>query len=149
MAAIARTAPFAVLTFGCHDTPDSGAPIFAGYWLPVDDETGEVRPGGSVQVMSGIREVAYFGDDAPPGYPSGSRVSDGCVDITFADNYTDDFGIVAPFSITQVKPGNAIADTLAYVAVEILSSHTIRVRVFGEDKVTPLPNGRVTGLAVY
>jgi hypothetical protein len=141
--AFALTAPFCTLSFGCRDSATPGAPIIGGY-----RESGAVQPMGGVHMCTGIRLVPYVGDEAPAGFPSATRVSDGVVDITFAASYLDGYGVEGAFSVTHVKPGCAVANAVQRVVAEVTGPQTIRVRVFDASDAA-VPDARVSGLRVW
>jgi hypothetical protein len=140
--AMVRTAPFCILSFGCIDTPSGAPPVLGGYY------DGAIVTSGGVHMMTGVRMTAYAGDEPPAGYPSAVRVSNGCIDITFAASYTDAFGVEGAFSITQVKPGCAVATAVQRVVATVTSSTTVRVSVF-DAADAPVPNARVSAFRVY
>jgi hypothetical protein len=112
--AIARTAPFATLTYLCADTfPVSGA-----------EPTVE-----TAHMMTGVRLTSYSSLAPPTGYPSAVRNGDGDNTFTFASTYADPYGVVGTFAIKHAIA--SIHGTSAGEAVvDILTSTTVRVRLF-------------------
>lgn len=123
LAAVARTAPFAVITYLNNDTAPAAPTIEYAY------------------MMTGIRTTSYAGASAPTGFPSASRSSDGVVVFTFASSYTDEYGIPGAFVPRHVIPG-LMGTTPGMVTWEIIGS-TVTLRVFNDAGVA-LTNRRVT-----
>lgn len=108
--AMARTAPFATITFLCNDS-SPGAPTIE-----------------SVFMMTAIQSVPYAGDSPPTGLPEATRSGTGHVVFTFADEYTDPYGVTAPFIPTHAL-ANVHGSTAADATVDV-SGQTVTVRVF-------------------
>jgi len=131
LAALQRTAAFCEITLRCNDTSPA-APTFE-----------------FVNMMTGVVSLAYAGDNAPSGFPSGARVGDGDVTVTFASAYADPYGVSAAFGLTHVtteviaaseagpraKPFYTIGDTL----LELKAT---------DNSGTPIQNARIV-LVVY
>ena len=89
LAAAVRVMAFCTLRLTCNDTAPA-APTFE--W---------------VRMATGVRATSYEGDSAPTGFPSGARVGDGSVTITFASSYDDAYGVSHAFTPAQVEPFGA------------------------------------------
>lgn len=124
MAALARVAPFAVLTVHCNDSVP-GAPTI------------EVA-----NLMTGVRAVSYSGSSAPSGFPSGARNGTGDFTLTFASSYNDAYGVLGAFSINHAK-ASAVYTAVARAVVEKVTATTLRVRIFDAADAA-LSNGRAT-----
>ena len=109
LAAVARTAPFAVITLTMNDTATAAPTINA------------------CSLMTGIT-ASYEGDAAPTGFPSGARNGDGHITLTFASSYNDDYGTAGAFEIRHAK-GRPHGTTFANVVCDETTT-TVVVRVF-------------------
>lgn len=112
--AVARTAPFAVITYTCNDS-SPGAPTI-------------VRVNG----MIGVRNTPYVGNAAPTGFPSASRNGNGDVTFTFDGVYLDPYGISGTFVLAHPR-ATTIGTDGGTAPCERLSDTSVRVR--GYDKV--------------
>jgi hypothetical protein len=109
--AIARTAPFATITY-LNDDGASAPPIIE-----------------TVYMMTGVRTTSYTGGAAPTGYPSAARNSDGDCTFTFASSYSDAYGVAGTFAIKHAivsVHGTSVGEGV----VDILTTTTLRVRLF-------------------
>lgn len=117
MEAVARTCPFAVITYLNNDSSPAAPTI------------------QSVYMMTGVRSTTYAGDAAPTGFPSAARNGTGDVTFTFDSSYTDPYSVSGAFSISHV--GTGVQSTTAATAVpEIATSTTVRVRCFAAGVAT-------------
>ncbi len=111
IAAITRTAAFGEMTVLCNDTVP-GVPTI------------EV-----VELMTGVRTSSYAGGSAPTGFPSGARNGNGHTTITFASDYTDEYGIQHALSIFGAHAtAHATSGVHRNATVELVGQ-TIVVRV--------------------
>jgi hypothetical protein len=113
LAALARVAPVAVLTYTCNDST-SGAPTVL-----------------YANTMTGVRSTSYAGDSAPAGYPSAARNGNGDATFTFAASMTDDYGVTGAWAPTQ-----CISDPLGVSACYSTASpsgQTVRVRSYDQS----------------
>jgi len=130
LAAVARTNPFCVLAFGAL--------------------VGDVRVVSSAQAMFGVRTVAYETNAEPPGlFPRVDRNGIGNYTIAFLEQYTDSYGVVAPFAVTGVKPGCAVHPAVCRVVAEIVDAHRVRVRAFDAGGTAIDPEGGISGCAIF
>lgn len=131
LAAVVRTAPFAVLRVLCDDTTP-GAPIIESAYL-----------------MTGVRVTSYVGDSAPTGFPSAERNGDGDVTFTFDSSYDDEYGVSGGFAIGHVEvTAHNTAASPAYVATPEADGQTVRIRVVRGDDGSAVADARFT-LVVY
>lgn len=84
LAAVVRTAAFATITAQCNDSSPAAPTL-------------------TVLMQTGVT-VSYAGDAAPTGFPSGARVGNGHVTLTFESSYEDDYGVEGAFGIAQALP---------------------------------------------
>lgn len=109
--AMARTAPFAAITYLNRDTLTT-TPLIE-----------------SVHMMTGVRLTSYAGGVAPTGFPSAARNGNGDATFTLASSYTDAYGVAGTFAIKHAccsVHGTGAGEGV----VEILTSTTLRVRLF-------------------
>lgn len=111
LAAIARTAPFAVILVTCDDgTPGPPTINYAA-------------------MMTGVRSSSYVGNAAPTGFPSAIRNGNGDITFTFASTYADPYGIIGAFALAQCKA--QLCGAIAGMATAtILTPTTLQVRGF-------------------
>lgn len=107
LSALARTSPMWVITYLCNDTSPAAPTI-------------EVVLG-----MTGVRVVSYAGNAAPTGFPSAARNGNGDVTFTFDSNYSDDYGVSAPWAPQTCTA--SVSGTAARCAVWAASGATLRV----------------------
>ncbi len=130
LACVARTAPFAVITFLCNDTAPAAPTIEAVY------------------MMTGVRTSSYAGASPPSGFPSAARNGNGDVTFTFASSYNDEYGVAGSFAIRFANGSvHATSGVHRVATTEIATSTTLRVRVF-DDGGSAVSNPRVT-VVVY
>lgn len=102
LAAVVRVMPFATLTVQCNDSSPAAPTITATF------------------LQTGVNAISYAGDAAPTGFPSGARVGNGHVTLTFASSYTDAYGVAASFGIQQAAASlhgtSAGTETVNYTA---------------------------------
>jgi len=111
LAAVARTAPFAILQVQCDDVTPAAPTILY------------------VALMTGVRSVSYLGSSPPTGFPSATRNGNGDFTLTFAASYADPYGVTGATSLTQAKATlNGIFAGLA--TATIASATEVRVRAF-------------------
>lgn len=110
LTAVAHVAPVAVVTVRL--TP-SGVPPCVEF----------------VHMATGVRLIAYDGDNAPVGYPIVTRNGTSDISVTFAPSYADAYGVFGAFSLTHAKVG-AVYQSVARVVAEIVSPTVLRVRAF-------------------
>jgi hypothetical protein len=113
LAACARTAPFATLTYTCNDTSPAAPSIAAAF------------------LMTGVNTAGYEGDAAPSGFPSAARNGNGDVTFTFASSYTDAYGVSGALTITNLY-ATVHGSTAAYATTE-RSGSTVRVRAWNSS----------------
>lgn len=106
MEACHRTAPFAVLTWTCNDSPPAAPTMSA------------------VNLMTGVT-TNYEGDVAPSGFPSGARNGNGDVTFTFAGSYSDAYGVSAALTIHHALPSS---NTYGVAVDAEVSGSTVRAR---------------------
>lgn len=111
LAALARTAPFAVMVVVCDDTTP-GPPTVE--WCAL---------------MTGIRAVSYVGNAPPAGFPSVARNGNGDFTVTFAASYDDPYGVAGDVTIIQADP-QLMGATAGTATGEVLTATTARVRAF-------------------
>jgi hypothetical protein len=124
--AIARTAPFATITFLCNDT------------FPLSGDAPTIE---TAMLMTGVRLTSYAGGAPPTGYPSAARNGDGDVTFTFDASYSDAYGVAGAFAIKHAV-GNVHGTTAGEAVFEILTATTLRVRLF--DGASALVDPRAT-----
>lgn len=124
LAALVRTAPFAVIRYLNNDTSPAAPTV------------------EFVCMMTGIRLVSYAGDSPPTGFPSAARNVTGDVTFTFASSYSDDYGVAGSFGISTAE-ASANGQTAFFPTAEIVTPTTVRVRCFdaagvaiGDKRVT-------------
>jgi hypothetical protein len=126
VAALARTADFAVITYLCNDSVPAAPTIEVVY------------------MMTGTRVTSYAGDNPPSGFPSAARNGNGDVTFTFASSYADDYGVSGSFApvhcMTTVQSNSSVQ---AFDAHWEISGQTVRVRVVN-DSGAAVSNPRVT-----
>ena len=83
--AVVRTAPMATITLTMNDA-GAAAPTIT-----------------SVFMMTGVNETSYEGTDAPAGYPTAARVTDGVVTVSLATTYSDPYGVAGDYAIGHAK----------------------------------------------
>jgi len=111
LAAVARTAPFAVIKLLCNDgTPAAPAIEYCA-------------------LMTGVRTVSYAGDAAPVGFPSAERNGDGDITITFDASYTDPYGVIGAFSLAHAQ-AQLLGSTPGAAIPEPVSATQVRVRAY-------------------
>lgn len=121
--AVARTMPFAEITYKNNDTSPAVPTIEIVY------------------MQTGVVLVSYPGDTPPSGFPSAARNGTGDVTFTFASSYTDPYGVSGAFSVKHVG-ADAQSSSAVRAVPEIVTSTTVRVRCFtggvavGEARVT-------------
>lgn len=121
--AVVRTCPMASLTYLNNDSTPAPPTIEA------------------VTAMFGVRTTSYAGTDAPTGFPTASRTTDGEVVFTFASSYADPYSVSAAWA-----PVHALATvhgTDAQLATCTISDSTVTVRVF-DDAGVVVQDSRVT-----
>lgn len=79
LAAVVRVQPFCTLVFLADDT--NGDPPDVEYCA----------------LQTGVRTVAYVGNNPPAGFPAVTRTSDGVHVVTFDANYLDEYGVSGAF----------------------------------------------------
>ncbi len=128
MAACARTAPFAVITYVCTDS-GAGEPSVE-----------------AVYMMTAVTTVSYLGEHGPVGFPSIARNGNGDVTVTFASSYNDEYAVAGAFAIRHANgSAHATGGVHRVVTTEIVTSTTLRVRVF-DDAGVAVSDPRVTVL---
>ncbi len=117
LAAVSRTAPFATLTVLCDDGTPAPPTIIV------------------VNQMTGVRLVSYVGNAAPAGFPSAARNGNGDVTLTWANSYTDSYGVSGFLNIAHAQA--TVSSSAAAVATAVISdadadghAETVRVRCF-------------------
>ena len=120
--AIARTAPFATITYLNNDGTPAAPTI----------ET--------VHMMTGVRLTSYAGDAAPTGFPSAERNGAGDVTFTFLTSYNDPYAVAGTFAPKHAV--GSIHGTTAGDPVFVISALTVRVRAF--NGASALSDKRVT-----
>jgi hypothetical protein len=126
VAALTRTAPFAVLNITCNDSVPA-APTVNYVWM-----------------QSGICLVSYAGDSAPTGFPSASRNGDGDFDVDFDASYDDAYGIAGAFEIRMLDVGANAATNINAVATSTAGSQTATVHVFTANTGAAVQDETVT-----
>ena len=126
LAALAHTAPFAVITYLTNDTSPAAPTI----------ET--------VYMMTDVRTSSYEGDAAPAGFPSATRNNHGDVTFTFSSSYNDDYGVAGALSLRHATAtAHDTTDEHKVCVSSIPSSVTARVKVF-DDSAVRVQDVRVT-----
>jgi hypothetical protein len=125
--AMARTAPFCIITFTMDDN-SPGAPAVH-----------------SVNMMTGINTAGYEGDAPPTGFPTLARVSNGRATITFASSYEDEYGVSGDLVIYH---GNGTCHSTVSRTVNVeVDSGTNEVDVIVTDSSgTAVTNPKVTAV---
>jgi hypothetical protein len=119
VAECARTAAFALLSITCND---SGADPPTINWA---------------RLNTGVTASSYEGDTPPTGFPSGSRLGNGAVTLTFSASYPDAYGVSGAFAPVHVVPAPGESGC-AYVNWEI-AGPDVTLRAF-DSSGTPLVN---------
>lgn len=114
-----RTAPFAEVTYTNSDSSPAAPTVNAAY------------------LMTGVRTTSYLASSAPTGFPSAARNGNGDVTFTFASSYLDDYGVSGAFGIQHAE-ATVHGSTACFATVEIVTSTTVRVRVFLHDGTASL-----------
>lgn len=119
LSAVARTAPFCVLTIACDDvTP--GPPTVS-----------------AINQMTGVTVTPYVGNAPPLGLPSVARNGNGDVTVTWAASYSDAYGISGDVNIVHADVG-AQGTTPAFGTYELDDvdsnglNEVVRVRIFSD-----------------
>ena len=123
LAAAARTAPFAVITFLTNDSAPAAPTV------------------EFVAMMTGVTSASYAGGSPPTGFPSAARNGNGDVTFTFSASYTDEYGVSGAFVPRHVS-ATLHGSSAGSVSVEI-SGSTVRLRAFS-DAGAAMQNVRVT-----
>ncbi len=111
LAAVARTAPFAVVYLTCDDT------------TPADPTVNRVRQ------MTGVTSTSYAGASPPTGMPTVTREGDGDVTLEWEASYSDDAGVSSDINI-RFAMANVAEDGDYTATVELVDERTVRVRAF-------------------
>lgn len=111
LAALTRTAPFAVIRLLCNDSSPAAPTI------------------EFVHMMTGVRLTSYAGGSAPTGFPSATRNGNSDVTLTFASSYNDSYSVAGTLSISHVLP-TVIGTTVCRAVASIPTSTTVRVKAF-------------------
>ena len=128
--ATVRTLPFCTISWTCRDTDTVIARGDPGYGLvPLH-----------VPLVTHVSGQAfgfpnpYYGDRAPAGMPSLTRVSDGKVEITFASSYRDPYGVEAAWSISQIAP-SAFGNPDYFPLTTVVSGHVLQIAIVNKSSV--------------
>jgi hypothetical protein len=105
LVAISRTAPFCAMTITCDDTSAMPLRTDPDYAIRIQRYR---KPAVQLVFGPGARVAPYW--QTAPGMPTVTRVGDGSVTITFASEYSDAYGVSAPFEITSMTPGKAVSN---------------------------------------
>lgn len=125
IAGLARTAPFAIVTYLCNDaSPDAPTIEFCA-------------------LMTGVQTTSYEGDAAPAGFPSAARNGDGDVTFTFASSYADEYGVAGAY--VPRDPGGSLIGTTGGAPTFVISGSTLRIRAF-DSAGAALADARVSFL---
>lgn len=119
LTACSRTADFAEVTYTNSDSSPAAPTVSTAY------------------LMTGVRTTSYLGSSAPSGFPSAARNGNGDVTFTFASSYNDDYGVAGAFGIQHAE-ATVHGSTACFATVEIVTSTTVRVRVFLHDGTASL-----------
>lgn len=111
LAALGRTAPFAVLQIQCDDTTPAAPTVT---W---------------VTMMTGTRNASYLGSLAPAGFPTVARNGNGDFTLSFAAYYTDPYGVIGAFVAKNPK-AQLNGPSAGMATAEVVTSTTVRVRAF-------------------
>jgi len=121
--AVARTAPFATITYLNKDASPAAPTIECVY------------------MQTGVTLVSYAGDTPPAGFPSAARNGTGDVTFTFASSYSDPYSVAGSFSVKHVG-ADVQAATACRAMPTIVTSTTVQVKCFsggiavGDKRVT-------------
>jgi hypothetical protein len=135
LAAVQRTAPFAVITMLMRDATPA-APIVE-----------------RVLLMNGVTSSSYVGDSPPSGMPTITRQGTGYVRITLSPSYTDAYGVSGSVSIIGAT-GSATASLARCMTADVLDvdadgvNEVVDVRVFVTTTGSASGDNRVT-VALY
>jgi hypothetical protein len=110
LAMVGRVLGFCKLKVTCNDSSPA-APTFD--W---------------VNMMTGIRSTSYAGDSPPTGFPSGARLGDGSITITFASSYSDAYGVSEAFTPEWADPRGASTSTAH--CTYLISGNVVTVSAF-------------------
>lgn len=112
IAAVVRTAEFCVMQVQC-------------------DVGGTTTTVEHCRLMTGVSSAGYVGTAPPTGFPTVTRNGNGDVSITFANSYSDEYGVAGAFIATEpVGSLIAIAGASGVACPEIVSATVVRVRCF-------------------
>ncbi|HEX5076138.1 MAG TPA: hypothetical protein VFW03_23195 [Gemmatimonadaceae bacterium] len=124
LAAVARTAPFAVMRILCNDTSPAAPTV------------------EFCSLMTGVRLTSYAGDAAPSGFPSAARVGNGIATVTFASSYVDEYGVSGAFTPKTALAGVHIG--AGGTATVVISGQTLTIRSVSAATGLAISNARFT-----
>ena len=124
LAACALTAPAAVMTILCDDTPPAAPTV------------------EYASLMTGVRTTSYLGSSPPTGFPAVTRNGNGDLSITFSASYSDPYGISGAFTAKHVR-AQLNGSVAGMATATIISATIVRVRAFVAAG-TAMSNARVT-----
>lgn len=119
MAAVARVAPFSVITLTCDDTSPA-APTVNG-----------------LRQMNGVSSTGYVGDSPPAGMPTCTRVSDGKVQIAWPPSVSDEFGISGDVILDHAHASVLGESAYASVVIEKINDYTWTFEAFDVSAEIP------------
>lgn len=114
LTAASRTADFAEITYTNSDGSPAAPTVHAAH------------------MMTGVRVTSYLASSPPTGFPSAARNGTGDVTFTFSASYLDDYGVSGALGI-QHASANVHGSAACFATTEIVTSTTVRVRVFLHD----------------
>jgi hypothetical protein len=126
VAALTRTAPFAVLNITCNDSVPA-APTVNYVWM-----------------QTGVCLVSYAGDSPPTGFPAAARSGDGHFTVTFAATYDDAYGVAGAFEIRFLDVGVNEDTNINAVATAPAASQVATVHVFTANTGAAVQDKTVT-----
>jgi hypothetical protein len=111
LAAVVRTAPWAVLTVQCDDTTPAAPTVL------------------TVAQMTGHRNLSYLGSSPPSGYPTVTRQGNSYARFAWASSYTDPYGVAGTLNIVHATI-TPYGSTALIPAWSLVDAHTVDARIF-------------------
>ncbi len=124
VAALQRVAPFCNITILCNDSAPAAPTV------------------EFVHMQTGYTASSYAGASPPTGFPSVARNGNGDATITFATDYSDPYGVVGSFVISDMIPG-LIHTSAGEATAERVTDSTVRLRAFSSAGAA-ISNARMT-----
>lgn len=126
VAAVARMAPFSVITLTCNDSGTDDPTISSAFQMDVGLSTG------------------YEGDAPPPGFPTITRVSNGKVQVVYPSTPSDDYSVSA--ALTTYHAQATVIGAAGFVTVNIaqINAVTWTFEAYSYGASSPVANASMT-----